>query len=113
MGHRTDQYPNPTVENITCHTRGEVGHRRSQCPDKVVNMKCYGCGQIGHRKQQCPQAECKRCGGKGHTVSVCEQPDLRVFDVQETGAIQQELPRQEEIAPLDSSRRISKDARNH
>lgn len=94
---REDRAPRKAVDSTTapgvgkaCHTCGEVGHLKRDCPQggaggdgAAAPKACHTCGDVGHLKRECPknvgravdnsQKACHQCGEVGHIRRECPQ----------------------------------------
>lgn len=39
---------------MSCYQCGKWGHKRDQCPQRMVKIQCYECQKYGHYKNDCP-----------------------------------------------------------
>ena len=57
---------------VLCFSCKQVGHKRSQCPNKserAKNRKCYTCGKMGHLRADCPAASSVTAGAVDRATS--------------------------------------------
>jgi hypothetical protein len=39
---------------MACYVCGNSGHKRGNCPERIMKIKCHECGNLGHYKNDCP-----------------------------------------------------------
>ncbi|TYZ62672.1 hypothetical protein PybrP1_002851 [[Pythium] brassicae (nom. inval.)] len=72
------------VDTRKCHTCGNTGHLRRDCPEAPAQAEgafagnantCFGCGKTGHLKRDCPTGgrACHNCGNVGHIRRDCPE----------------------------------------